>query len=1033
MREWVVAVFLVLVAACSATGDTDVLDTSSKVTDANETLAVDLTEIPDLPPAVDTSVADAPDVWVFDSGPDIPFVECEPGQGCFLDPCNANSDCQSGWCLEHMGDGVCSQICQEECPPGWICQAVGTGPDLTFVCVSTVSNLCKPCSGGADCKSLGGADDVCVDYGLEGSFCGGVCAADGDCPWGFSCLTTVTVDGIGILQCVADPGVCPCTAKSVALALTTPCEQTNEFGICQGKRYCSAEGLTECDATVPGEDICNGLDDDCNGDVDENTCDDENACTGDLCLGEDGCQHEPLDGTECIDGNPCTVADLCADGVCGGTPVPCDDDNLCTDDSCDQAGGCIFTANAVDCDDGDPCTVADRCEDTQCVGVSVDCECVADADCVPLEDGDVCNGTLICDTAKIPHQCVVELGTGITCPAPEGIDAICLTSSCDPVTGECGFGPVNEGFACDDGDLCTLGDACVSGECVSGMPLSCDDANLCTDDGCSSDDGCTHSPNQIACDDGNACTEGDGCVQGQCIGTNSVDCDDANPCTKDACSPLDGCSHLITAASCDDGNPCTVNDSCINGECIAGPLVTCDDGNGCTDDSCQNGICQYAPNAADCDDGNACTLGDHCAAGNCAKSGLADCDDDDVCTTDSCDPDAGCLHLLNQAPCNDSDICTTGDICQLGECHGGGQLPCADGNACTDDACSPQTGCTFTPNEDPCNDGNACTTVDACQAGACTGTTPPDCGDENVCTDDVCDAIDGCVHINNSVPCSDSNACTAGDQCVNAECIPGQTITCADENGCTDDGCIPESGCLFLANTDPCDDGNACTANDVCGDSECDGEVVQCDDSNSCTNDSCVPESGCLFSAIPACCGNGIQEGDEECDDGNQVSDDGCTDQCKSENSSGCIDGSADQIFQNGVMVGCDGSYLGTQIANACGPGWHPANANEYYSYGGKTTQANQKRWVDTAWDAQGKDMPLSQWTGHYDCSNSPGWHGVCTSSNCTWVSMQQQCYLTFVNHDYGKSWGCHCDGGNPNSSKHGVICVNNNNSLPRL
>ena len=36
---------------------------------------------------------------------------CEGEGGCFLEPCNENGDCQSGWCVEHMGDGVCAREC----------------------------------------------------------------------------------------------------------------------------------------------------------------------------------------------------------------------------------------------------------------------------------------------------------------------------------------------------------------------------------------------------------------------------------------------------------------------------------------------------------------------------------------------------------------------------------------------------------------------------------------------------------------------------------------------------------------------------------------------------------------------------------------------------------------------------------------------------------------------------------------------------------------------------------------------------------
>src|SRR5262249_1077025 len=52
---------------------------------------------------------------------------------------------------------------------------------------------------------------------------------------------------------------------------------------------------------------------------------------------------------------------------------------------------------------------------------------------------------------------------------------------------------------------------------------------------------------------------------------------------------------------------------------------------------------------------------------------------------------------------------------------------CDDGNACTDDTCSPTTGCIHTNNTAPCDDGNACTTADTCSGGVCVGGPPPNC------------------------------------------------------------------------------------------------------------------------------------------------------------------------------------------------------------------------------------------------------------------------------------------------------------------
>jgi hypothetical protein len=155
------------------------------------------------------------ETWVPDTGPELPT--CMPGGGCFMDPCKENSDCLSAWRVEHMGEGVCTAQCVDECPEGWACRQVASGgPDVLFLCISQMANLCRPCSTDDQCVSAGSTDDVCLDYGPEGSFCGAACDSDDPksgaaCPWGFTCKEAVTVAGIALKQCVADTGVCPCT------------------------------------------------------------------------------------------------------------------------------------------------------------------------------------------------------------------------------------------------------------------------------------------------------------------------------------------------------------------------------------------------------------------------------------------------------------------------------------------------------------------------------------------------------------------------------------------------------------------------------------------------------------------------------------------------------------------------------------------------------------------------------------------------------------------------------------------------------
>ncbi|MFQ5461272.1 MAG: hypothetical protein ACE5E5_01460, partial [Phycisphaerae bacterium] len=71
----------------------------------------------------------------------------------------------------------------------------------------------------------------------------------------------------------------------------------------------------------------------------------------------------------CDDANACTTGDTCSLGICvGGAPPNCNDGNVCTDDSCDPATGCVNTNNAAPCDDGLFCTSADVCVGGVCTG-----------------------------------------------------------------------------------------------------------------------------------------------------------------------------------------------------------------------------------------------------------------------------------------------------------------------------------------------------------------------------------------------------------------------------------------------------------------------------------------------------------------------------------------------------------------------------------------------------------------------------------------------------------------------------------------
>ena len=635
------------------------------------------------------------------------------------DNTDAASDAGSGGDSAAGGDANAGQDSQTSSDTG--------GADAPVIAEGT---LCNPCNSSSECATGAQPDAKCVQAGPSGAFCGVACAADADCPSGYSCQDGSSIEGEAGKQCAPTSGECACSQAAVVAALSTTCYAVDPSGViqgqCPGTRTCTGKGLTPCDAEAPSKELCDGDDDDCDGATDEDTCDDGNPCTTDACGGKNGCSNTPT--TEpCDDGDTCTAQDACDGGVCAGKSISCDDGNLCTDDSCDKAKGCVFTNNAALCDDGDKCSGGDKCDQGSCVaGQAPGCD-----------DNNVCT-----------------------------------VDTCDAKTGACDFAATVTPTVCDDGDTCTEQDACASGKCV-GAAVKCDDGDPCTDDSCDKVKGCVSGPNKGYCDDGDACTEKDLCSGGKCAG-QAVKCDDGNPCTDDSCDKAKGCVTQANQSKCDDGDACTKDDVCAASTC-EGAKIKCDDSNPCTDDTCdQVKGCVSSNNTAGCDDGDACTESDACANGSCAAGKKLVCDDGNVCTADSCDKSKGCVTKPTEAICDDGNLCTDKDLCKAGKCTAGGPKSCDDNDTCTTDSCEPKTGkCVYK-------------TVSNCKG--CTKAS--DCSDGNPCTTETCvNTKCQSVQVKDGTACDDGSYCTSGDACSAGVCKPGPKATCDDGNPCTVDVC----------------------------------------------------------------------------------------------------------------------------------------------------------------------------------------------------------------------------------------------------
>ena len=168
-------------------------------------------------------------------------------------------------------------------------------------------------------------------------------------------------------------------------------------------------------------------------------------------------------------------------------------------------------------------------------------------------------------------------------------------------------------------------------------------------------------------------------------------------------------------------------------------------------------------------------------------------------------------------------------------------------------------GCSTTPNSVQFTAST--NTVSGCSPGS-----PLNCDDGLFCTDDSCVPATGCAHVPH--PCADSNLCTTDTCHEDTNGCQFTPVTCQqDSNLCTLEACDPADGvCKSGAPTTCADDGNACNGPESCDTATggcVSGPPLNCDDGLFCTDDSCDPATGCAHST-------------HDCDDADQCTIDSC-------------------------------------------------------------------------------------------------------------------------------------------------------------
>ncbi len=622
---------------------------------------------------------------------------------------------------------------------------------------------------------------------------------------------------------------------------------TGRAGVCGEGRTACLNGEVACRALQEERpEVCDGLDNNCNGQVDENNPEGGGDCNpgglGRCALGVLSCREGDL---------ACDALFAAQDEVCDGLDNDCDGDVDEQDPGgggrCDAGGVGLCAIGVLHCLPGGPgpalgCVPEFEASDEVCDGVDNDCDGNAD-------EADDRVGTE-CDT-DLPGACTGGLyrclEAELVCrPNNMPVDDVCngADDDCDGAADEEDPGG---GLACQIEGLlgrCGIGiSACREGEVVcTDNPEPAEEQCNGQDDNC---DGTTDEGDPgggDACDTGffGACAPGrTACVEG------GVVCEAESAPTDEACDGLDNdCDGMMDEGDFGDMALCASGDTgrCAPGhfECLDGQLSclpnedpaeeACngedDDCDGVVDESLLNacGRCGRLPREAcngeddDCDgstdEGRLCEAPEACIHGGCADP----CPDNECPEAGEVCVDGGCLELCEAAACpegwgceegNCLDPCEgvrcgAGEVCHLGACVGDscyeagcpepGQL-CVNG-ACIEDPCADRD----------CGEGRFCRVVGDPPIAQCVDSCADvACPLDHLCRDGEC-VLDLCF----GVRCEPGDECRDGacaaDRCAGVECGPGRQCVAGD---CQDDPC----------NHVRCPDGQVCE--DVNGAAEC--------------------------------------------------------------------------------------------------------------------------------------------------------------------------------------------------------------------